>query len=94
MTVMQKLPEPSARFDKLKVALKDGSQVESGLMEASWGPEPQRGEAEIIAKFRRFAGTALPEKRVTEIETAVLSLDHEKTSFKAVLDLLVAEANI
>ena len=85
---------PARRLANVKVALKDGSQIESGMTEASGGPEPQPGEAEIIAKFRRFAGTVLPEKRVKEIETAVLSLDDEKTSFKAVLDLLVAEANI
>jgi len=84
---------PARRLANVKVALKDGSQVESGMTEASGGPEPQPGEAEIISKFRKFAATALPEKRVTEIESAVLSLNDEKTSFKSVLDLLVGGTN-
>lgn len=80
---------PERRLARLTVTLKHGSVVESGLTEASGGPEPQPAEAEVIGKFRAFASTVLPVQRVEQIEAAVLSLDSEKASFKALLDLLV-----
>jgi 2-methylcitrate dehydratase PrpD len=80
---------PDKRLANVIITLKDGSVIESGTTEASGGPEPQPTEEEVINKFRAYSGSVLPEKRVLEIESAVMSLDDPDADFKAVLDLLV-----
>lgn len=66
----------------------DGRVIESGTVEASGGPNPQPTDDEVIKKFRAFAVSVLPEERVSEIESAVMSLDNEHSDFKALLDIL------
>jgi len=79
---------PDKRLANVIINLKDGRVIESGTTEASGGPDPQPTEEEVVNKFRVFAGSVLPEERVLEIETAVMSLDDAGADFKALLDLL------
>ncbi len=79
---------PQKRLARVAITLKDGSVHESGLVTASGGPEPQPGEAEVIAKFRTFAGSALSPGRLAQIEAAVLGCDRAGSLFGNVLDLL------
>ncbi len=81
---------PGRRLANVIITLKDGRVVESGTTEASGGPVPQPTEDEVIGKFRAFASSVLAEKRVTQIESAVLSLDRNNADFKALLDLITA----
>lgn len=80
---------PVKRLANVIITLKDGRVIESGTTEASGGPDPQPSEDEVINKFRAYAGTALSEERVSEIESAVMSLDDSHADFKALLSLLV-----
>jgi len=79
---------PARRLANVIITLKDGRIVESGTTEASGGPVPQPTDDEVIGKFRAYTGSVLPEKRVTQIESAVLSLDDDNADFKALLDLI------
>lgn len=79
---------PARRLANVIITLKDGRVFDSGTTEASGGPDPQPTEEEVINKFRLYAGSILPEARVSEIETAVMSLDDANADFKALLDLL------
>lgn len=79
---------PARRLANVIITLKDGSVVESGTTEASGGPVPQPAEREVIDKFRAYASSVLPEKRVAQIESSVLSLDEDNADFKALLDRL------
>ena len=63
--------------------------LDSGVTEASGGPDPQPGAAEVIDKYRAYAATVLPQTRVEAIEAAVLSLDDAEADFKALLELLL-----
>ncbi len=81
---------PERRLARVNITLKGGQVFESGLVEASGGPDPQPSEKEIIQKFRAFAGSTLSEERVTDIEKTVLSLGDADTNFKDLLELLVA----
>ncbi len=80
---------PAQRLARLGITLKDGRVLDSGATEASGGPDPQPSEAEVVAKFRAFAGTVLSDDRVAEIEAAVLGLDRPAANFKSLLELLV-----
>lgn len=79
---------PAQRLANVIITLKDGSVIKSGTTQASGGPIPQPTESEVISKFRAYASSVLPEKRVKQIESAVLSLDEENADFKALLDLI------
>ncbi len=79
---------PVRRLARLTVRLKDGRRLESGLTEASGGPVPQPTEAEVVAKFRSFAGPVLGDGRTRALETAVLGLGAPDADFGAVLRLL------
>jgi hypothetical protein len=70
-------------------ALWRGRGIDSGITEAYGGPNPQPTDAEVISKYRAYAGSGLPEELVLEIESAVMPLDETKADFKALLDLLV-----
>ena len=72
----------------VSITLTDGTVLDSGPTEASGGPDPQPTEAEVVGKYRAFAGTVLGQARVEEIETAVMGLDGPNADFKAVLDSL------
>ena len=79
---------PAQRLANVIIQLQDGRVVESGVTEASGGPVPQPTAAEVIEKYRVYAGTILPTSRVEQIEAAVLTLDQERADFKALLNLL------
>ena len=79
---------PVQRLANVIITLKDGRVVESGKTEASGGPVPQPTEDEVIGKFRTYASSVLPDKRVAEIESSVLCLDDNGADFKALLDLI------
>lgn len=85
---------PAKRLANVTIKLKDGRQVESGTTEASGGPDPQPSAEEIIHKFRIYAGSVLDEKRVSEIEEMVLSLDQEGSDFKALLNILTQPMDV
>jgi len=80
---------PQRRAARVAVTLKNGQRVESGLTDASGGPDPQMTRAEVVAKFRTFARPVLGEARMTAIERAVLGLNEEGSRFADVLALLV-----
>ncbi|SFR50864.1 MmgE/PrpD family protein [Litoreibacter janthinus] len=84
---------PARRQASVRVTLTDGRRFDSGVVEASGGPDPQPTEAEIVAKFRRFAGSVLSVAQVEELERAVMSLDSQDADFKALVKL-VAEMKI
>ena len=77
---------PNKRLARLSVRLNDGRVLDSGLVEASGGPNPQPTEAEVVGKFRHFAGSVMPPERAESIITATMALDHEGSDFKALLD--------
>lgn len=79
---------PSQRRARVKVSLRDGRRFDSGCIEASGGPDPQPTEAEIIAKFRRFAGSVLDPEQVVALEKSVMGLDDRNASFKPLSDLV------
>ena len=79
---------PDQRLASVSITLTDGTVLDSGPTEASGGPDPQPTEAEVVGKYRAFAGTVLGQARVEEIETAVMGLDGPNADFKAVLDSL------
>ncbi|MEM8749674.1 MAG: MmgE/PrpD family protein [Pseudomonadota bacterium] len=79
---------PQDRLARMTITLKDGRSFESGETIASGGPDPQPTEAEVVPKFRQFAGSVMTAKQVEAVEKTVLSLDHEESDFKALVDLL------
>jgi 2-methylcitrate dehydratase PrpD len=79
---------PARRLASVAITLKDGRIVRSGATEASGGPDPQPTEAEVVAKFRRFAEPILGNARAARIEAAVLGLGAAGADFKPVLDLI------
>jgi 2-methylcitrate dehydratase PrpD len=81
---------PARRQASVQIRLKDGRVLESGLTTASGGPDPQPDEAEVVAKFREFAASALPESRVREIEASVMALDQRDADFTALLKIMIA----
>ena len=80
---------PERRAGQVTVTLKDGRQFESGLTEASGGPDPAPTREEIVAKYRAFAGPVLGEARTAAIEAAVLGLDAPGVPFSDLMTLLV-----
>jgi len=81
---------PDRRLARVNITLKDETVFESGLVEASGGPNPQPTEHEIVEKYRAFAGSTLPKERVLKIEKAVLSLEKKGASFNQLIELLIA----
>ena len=81
---------PERRAGQVTVTLKDGRQFESGLTEASGGPDPAPTRDEIVAKFRAFAGPVLGQARTEAIETTVLGMDAPGVPFSDLMELLVA----
>ena len=80
---------PEQRLARVVITMKDGQTLDSGVTTASGGPDPQPTDAEVVAKFRTYAASVLPAKRVEAIETAVQSLDSENFRFKTLMDLIV-----
>jgi 2-methylcitrate dehydratase PrpD len=80
---------PERRAGKVAVTLKDGTRYESGLTEASGGPDPAPTRDEVIAKFRAFAGPVLGAERTAAIEAAVLGMTRDGARFAEVMALLV-----
>ena len=72
----------------MTVTLADGRSFDSGVVKASGGPDPQPTEAEIVDKFRRFAGGVLSADQVISLETAVMDLSNADADFKALVDLV------
>ena len=79
---------PARRQARVKVTLHDGRSFDSGVVEASGGPDPQPSETEIVEKFRRFAGSVLTEDQVADLEHAVRGLDGKDADFKALTQLV------
>ena len=79
---------PARRQASVRVTLRDGRRFDSGVVEASGGPDPQPTEAEIVKKFRRFAGSVLSADQVADLEAKVMDLDSENADFKALVDLV------
>ncbi|RLJ59904.1 2-methylcitrate dehydratase PrpD [Litoreibacter meonggei] len=79
---------PARRQASVRVILRDGRCFDSGVVEASGGPDPQPTEAEIVTKFRRFAGSVLGADQVAELEKMVMELDSFGADFKALVDLV------
>ncbi len=80
---------PEQRLARLVITLKNGQKLDSGVTTASGGPDPQPTEEEVVTKFRSYASTVLPAKRVAAIETAVMSMDSESFRFSTLMELLV-----
>jgi len=79
---------PARRQASVRVTLTDGRSFDSGVVEASGGPDPQPTEAEIVAKFRRFASGVLSTDQVAVLENTVMELDSPSANFKALVDLI------
>ncbi len=80
---------PQKRAARVTVTLTDGRRLDSGLTEASGGPEPQMTREEVVAKFHAFAGPVLGETRTRAIANAVLGMTAPDAQFADVMALLV-----
>lgn len=76
---------PEQRLSRVTVTLKDGRVCDSGIVEASGGPVPLPSEQEVVEKFRRFAGSVMPQDKVARIEDVILSLDDDHADFSAMI---------
>ncbi len=83
---------PARRRGGVTIELDSGQRFASGLCEASGGPVPRPTEAEVVEKFRTFAGPAIGAARAAEIERATLRLGASDGDFKALLDRLMPAA--
>ncbi|MCA8907397.1 MAG: MmgE/PrpD family protein, partial [Rhodospirillaceae bacterium] len=64
---------PAKRRGRIALVLTDGQRLDSGLVEASGGPDPQPDAATVIAKYRRYAEPVLGRTRAAVLETAILN---------------------
>lgn len=81
---------PQTRRGQVTIHCTDGRELTTGPLVASGGPYPQPTLAEVVTKFRAFAGAVMDGSRVAEIENAALGLTEDGTSFQAFLDRLFA----
>ena len=65
---------PHTRDADVQITLRDGREVDSGLVHARGGSERPMPEGDIIAKFGEFAGPVLGASRADAIRDAVLGL--------------------
>jgi len=78
---------PAERLGEVTLVLKDGRRLNSGPTSARGGPESPLGEAEIIAKFRAYAGPAIGAQRAQSLEDAILGLVEPGAEFASILEL-------
>jgi 2-methylcitrate dehydratase PrpD len=76
---------PDRRLARVIVTTTAGETLDSGLREASGGPDPLPGRTEVIAKFRALAGAALCAEDVAEAEALILGLDASEACFKSAM---------
>lgn len=81
---------PVARTARVVFDLTDGRSIDSGEVIASGGPDPQPTRAEVVAKFRAFAGSVLPENRAEAILRVVFDLTSGESNSLDLLNLLGA----
>jgi 2-methylcitrate dehydratase PrpD len=60
------------RGARLALLLPDGTRAEAGVIGVTGDPDRPMSEAEALAKFRRYAGTVLPEEAVEHALAAML----------------------
>ncbi|MGB2189240.1 MAG: MmgE/PrpD family protein [Candidatus Puniceispirillaceae bacterium] len=65
---------PHTRDADVQITLRDGRELDSGLVHARGGSERPMPEGDIIAKFGEFAGPVLGASRADAIRDAVLGL--------------------
>jgi 2-methylcitrate dehydratase PrpD len=80
---------PARRLGAVTIELDSGQRFASGLRDASGGPIPPPTNAEVVRKFRAFAGPAIGDERAANIERAVLRLGAPGGNFRALLELLM-----
>lgn len=66
---------PKQRLAKVTLHLKDGRRLESDWMEPRWDPTAPPTEAELRAKFHKYADPVLGAQRAQTIEDAIDALD-------------------
>lgn len=81
---------PAKRRGRIALVLTDGQRLDSGLVEASGGPDPQPDAATVIAKYRRYAEPVLGRTRAAVLETAILNAGLPGADFSALLAALQA----
>ncbi len=66
---------PSRRLARVEIEMVDGTVFRSGEVEARWESHSPPSDRELREKFRWLALTALPDARVTELETLIWNCD-------------------
>jgi 2-methylcitrate dehydratase PrpD len=79
---------PAERLGAVTLVLRDGRKLTSGAVGARGGPENPLSEAEVLAKFRHFAGPALGSQRARALEDAVRRLVEPSAEFADVIHLV------
>ena len=80
---------PEHRRGRIVLTLKSGEQLDSGVVQATGGPDPQPTQSETIEKFKDFAGTVMDQDRISRIIDRTLGLTEPRSDFKAMMDLLI-----
>ena len=80
---------PQRRLASVTVVCRDGRRLETGVKEASGGPQPLVSRAEVVTKFRAFAEPVIGRARTAEIEELALTIDAPGRRFATLLDAIV-----
>ncbi|MCL4767609.1 MAG: MmgE/PrpD family protein [Hyphomicrobiaceae bacterium] len=79
---------PARRMASVAIMGRNGRRYESGMREASGGPVPLAGAAEVTAKFRSFSEPVIGRSRAAEIESLALGIDAPGRAFRSLLDAI------
>lgn len=79
---------PNERLASVAITLKNGDVLDSGVTQASGGPDPQPSQQEVVDKFHAFASPVIGTERSNDIVTATLALHEENHRFSDLLALL------
>ena len=83
---------PDERLASVGITLKNGDVLDSGVTQASGGPDPQPSQQEVVDKFHAFAGPVIGSERSETIVSTTLALHEENRHFSDLLELLFQPA--
>ncbi|MEL7542358.1 MAG: MmgE/PrpD family protein [Pseudomonadota bacterium] len=81
---------PDHRLARVTVRMASGEKFYSGVTTASGGPDPQASEADVVAKFERFAAPVAGAKRTQALIEATLGLAVYNATMQPLSALLYA----
>ena len=80
---------PEVTPTRVEITLKSGRVIRNQVDMPKGDPRAPISEPELLAKFRHLAGMAVDGETVSDIETAILDLDH-RDDLAPVFELLNA----